>query len=116
MNTKSIDEMTVQEIFDAVDSGMAEVSRRLASGNLTGRGGTTPTRSWRRARRRAGSGRPRSLKRRRRHSRKPAPRRAQVPTEKSPCSQGRRILISLIAIHGRFCNKGTTSVGPPRKH
>ena len=31
-------------------------------------------------------------------------------------SQGKRILISPIAIHGRFCNKGTTSVGPPRKH
>jgi hypothetical protein len=38
MNTKSIDEMTVQEIFDAVDSGMAEVSRRLASGELDGSG------------------------------------------------------------------------------
>jgi hypothetical protein len=38
MNTKAIDEMTVQEIFDAVDSGMAEVSRRLASGELDGSG------------------------------------------------------------------------------
>jgi hypothetical protein len=27
-------------------------------------------------------------------------------------SQGKRILISLIAIHGLFCNKGTTSAGP----
>jgi hypothetical protein len=26
--------MTVQEIFDAIDSGMAEVVRRLASGEL----------------------------------------------------------------------------------
>jgi hypothetical protein len=26
--------MTIQEIFDALDSGMAEVSRRLASGEL----------------------------------------------------------------------------------
>jgi hypothetical protein len=34
MNKKTISEMTVQEIFDAVDSGMAEVSRRLASGEL----------------------------------------------------------------------------------
>ena len=30
--------MTVQEIFDAIDSGMAEVSRRLASGELDGSG------------------------------------------------------------------------------
>jgi hypothetical protein len=30
--------MTVQEIFDAVDSGMAEVSRRLESGELDGSG------------------------------------------------------------------------------
>jgi len=86
MNTKAIDEMTVQEIFDAVDSGMAEVSRRLASGNSTGRGAITPTRSLRRARRRAGSGRPRSLKRQRRHSRKLASRRAQVPVGKRYCS------------------------------
>jgi hypothetical protein len=34
MSEKTIGEMTVQEIFDAVDSGMAEVSRRLASGEL----------------------------------------------------------------------------------
>ena len=27
-------DLTVQEIFDAIDSGMAEVSRRLASGEL----------------------------------------------------------------------------------
>jgi hypothetical protein len=32
--TKTIGDMTVQEIFDAVDSGMAEVSRKLASGEL----------------------------------------------------------------------------------
>lgn len=38
MNLKSIDEMTVQEIFDAIDSGMEEVSRRLASGELDGSG------------------------------------------------------------------------------
>jgi hypothetical protein len=30
--------MTVQEIFDAVDNGLAEVSRRLASGELDGSG------------------------------------------------------------------------------
>jgi hypothetical protein len=35
---KPIGEMTVQEIFDAVDSGMAEVHRRLASGELDGSG------------------------------------------------------------------------------
>ncbi len=38
MSTKTIGEMTVQEIFDAVDSGMAEDSRRLASGELDGSG------------------------------------------------------------------------------
>jgi hypothetical protein len=38
MITKRIGEMSVQEIFDAVDSGMAEVSRRLASGELDGSG------------------------------------------------------------------------------
>jgi hypothetical protein len=38
MSTKRIGEMTVQEIFDAVDSGMAEVDRRLASGELDGSG------------------------------------------------------------------------------
>jgi hypothetical protein len=38
MSTKRIGEMTVQEIFDAVDSGMAEVSRRLESGELDGSG------------------------------------------------------------------------------
>jgi hypothetical protein len=30
--------MTVQEIFDAVDNGLAEVSRKLASGELDGSG------------------------------------------------------------------------------
>jgi hypothetical protein len=34
MSSKTIGEMTSQEIFEAVDSGMAEVSRRLASGEL----------------------------------------------------------------------------------
>lgn len=34
MSTKTISEMTVEEIFEALDSGMAEVSRRLASGEL----------------------------------------------------------------------------------
>lgn len=34
MIAKSISEMSVQEIFDAVDSGMAEVSRRLSAGTL----------------------------------------------------------------------------------
>ena len=38
MSNKSIGEMTSQEIFDAIDSGMAEVSRRLASGELDGSG------------------------------------------------------------------------------
>jgi hypothetical protein len=38
MSNKSIGEMTPQEIFDAIDSGMAEVSRRLASGELDGSG------------------------------------------------------------------------------
>ncbi|MGA3081029.1 MAG: hypothetical protein ABSD44_06570 [Terracidiphilus sp.] len=36
MSTKRIGEMTVQEIFDAVESGIAEVSRRLESGELDG--------------------------------------------------------------------------------
>jgi hypothetical protein len=35
---KSIGEMTSQEIFDAVDQALAEVSRRLASGELDGSG------------------------------------------------------------------------------
>ena len=35
---KSIGEMTSQEIFDAVDQTLAEVSRRLASGELDGSG------------------------------------------------------------------------------
>jgi len=30
--------MSVQEIFDAINSGMVEVSRRLASGELDGSG------------------------------------------------------------------------------
>jgi hypothetical protein len=38
MSNKSIGEMTPQEIFDAIDSGMAEVSQRLASGELDGSG------------------------------------------------------------------------------
>ena len=38
MSTKRIGEMTVQEIFDAVDSGMAEVSQLFASGKLDGSG------------------------------------------------------------------------------
>jgi hypothetical protein len=38
MSAKTIVEMTVEEIFEAVDSGMAEVSRRLASGELDGSG------------------------------------------------------------------------------
>ena len=38
MSAKSIGEMSVQEIFDAVDSGMVEVSRRLATGELDGSG------------------------------------------------------------------------------
>jgi len=38
MSAKTISEMTVEEIFEAVDSGMAEVSRRLESGELDGSG------------------------------------------------------------------------------
>jgi hypothetical protein len=38
MSTKTISEMTVEEIFEAMDSGMAEVSRRLESGELDGSG------------------------------------------------------------------------------
>jgi hypothetical protein len=38
MSGKSIGEMTPQEIFDAVDQALAEVSRRLASGELDGSG------------------------------------------------------------------------------
>ena len=38
MSTKTISEMTSEEIFEAVDSGMAEVARRLASGELDGSG------------------------------------------------------------------------------
>jgi hypothetical protein len=38
MSNKSIGGMTVQEIFEAIDSGMAEVSRRLESGELDGSG------------------------------------------------------------------------------
>jgi hypothetical protein len=38
MSTKAIIQMTVQEIFEAVDSGMAEVSCRLESGELDGSG------------------------------------------------------------------------------
>jgi len=34
MSTKKISEMTSEKIFEAVDSGMAEVSRRLESGEL----------------------------------------------------------------------------------
>jgi hypothetical protein len=38
MSTKTISEMTSQEIFEAVDSGMAEVARLLESGELDGSG------------------------------------------------------------------------------
>jgi hypothetical protein len=38
MNSKTISEMTSEEIFEAVDSGMAEVSRSLESGELDGSG------------------------------------------------------------------------------
>jgi hypothetical protein len=38
MSAKAISRMTVEEIFQAVDSGMAEVSRRLESGELDGSG------------------------------------------------------------------------------
>jgi hypothetical protein len=38
MNTKTIGEMTSQEIHEAVARGMAEVARRLESGELDGSG------------------------------------------------------------------------------
>ena len=38
MSTKTIGEMTSQEIHEAIDIGMAEVSRRLGSGELDGSG------------------------------------------------------------------------------
>jgi hypothetical protein len=38
MRTKTIGEMTSQEIFEAVERGLAEVSRRLESGELDGSG------------------------------------------------------------------------------
>jgi hypothetical protein len=38
MSTKAIGEMTSQEIFEAVDSGMAEISRLLETGELDGSG------------------------------------------------------------------------------
>ena len=38
MNAKTISEMTSEEIFEAVDSGMAEVASRLESGELDGSG------------------------------------------------------------------------------
>jgi hypothetical protein len=38
MSGKTISEMTVPEIFQAIDRGMAEVSRRLESGELDGSG------------------------------------------------------------------------------
>jgi hypothetical protein len=38
MSTKTISEMTSEEIFEAVDSGMAEVARKLESGEIDGSG------------------------------------------------------------------------------
>jgi hypothetical protein len=38
VNAKTINEMTSEEIFEAVHRGMAEVSRRLESGELDGSG------------------------------------------------------------------------------
>ena len=38
MSTKEIGEMTSREILEAVERGMAEVSRRLESGELDGSG------------------------------------------------------------------------------
>lgn len=38
MSSKTISEMSVPEIFQAIDRGMAEVSRRLESGELDGSG------------------------------------------------------------------------------
>lgn len=38
MDKKSIDEMRSREILDAVDQALAEVSRRLESGELDGSG------------------------------------------------------------------------------
>lgn len=38
MRSKTIGEMTSQEIFEAVDSGMAEIARKLESGEIDGSG------------------------------------------------------------------------------
>jgi hypothetical protein len=38
MSEKSVDEMTSRQKLDAVDQALAEVSRRLASGELDGSG------------------------------------------------------------------------------
>jgi hypothetical protein len=38
MSTKTISEMSVPEIFQAIDRGMAEVAQRLESGELDGSG------------------------------------------------------------------------------
>ena len=38
MTPKTISEMTSQEIFEAVESGMADISRLLESGELDGSG------------------------------------------------------------------------------
>jgi hypothetical protein len=38
MSSKTISEMTSQEIFEAVDSGMKEVARKLESGEIDGSG------------------------------------------------------------------------------
>jgi hypothetical protein len=38
MSSKTISEMTSQEIFEAVDSGTKEVARKLESGEIDGSG------------------------------------------------------------------------------
>jgi hypothetical protein len=38
MSAKTISEMTSEEVFEAVDSGMAEVSRLIESGEIDGSG------------------------------------------------------------------------------
>jgi|HubBroStandDraft_5_1064220.scaffolds.fasta_scaffold03562_3 hypothetical protein len=38
MSSKTISEMTSQEIFEAVDSGMKDVARKLESGEIDGSG------------------------------------------------------------------------------
>jgi hypothetical protein len=80
-------EMTSREMLDAVDQALAEVSLRLASGELDGSGaGISPMRSLRRARLPAASGLLRNLRMRRLLSRKSNPAARSNPDEKRYCS------------------------------